>query len=43
LFYVELIWGGSEMLGQLSNGAQVTFDGSGTFTVENEVFAEPLG
>ena len=43
LFFVELIWGGSEMLGQVSNGAQISLDGFGTFAVENEVFAKPLG
>jgi len=31
------------MLGQMSDSAQIRFDGSGTFTVENEIFTKPLG
>jgi len=43
LFFVELIWGGSEMLGQMSDGAQISLNGIRTFAVENEIFTKPLG
>jgi hypothetical protein len=43
LFFVELIWGGSEMLGQMSDGAQISFNGFRTFAVENEIFTKPPG
>ena len=43
LFFVELIRSGSEMLGQVSHGAQIKFDGFRTFAVQNEIFTKPLG
>ena len=43
LFFAEPIRGGSEMLGQVSNGAPISLNGFRTFTVQNKIFAKPPG